>query len=146
MPIPTETATGHRCSVLVIDDDGDVCEMLRVALTADGYDVATVANGREALVYLRSHAETCLIVLDLMLPQMDGTHFRMAQLRDRSLAWIPLVVMSGGVDAGRRARELGARRFVRKPLNLDEIRLALRHIGCWHGRPRERASNNSAGP
>jgi CheY-like chemotaxis protein len=131
--------------VLVIDDDGDVCEMLRVALTADGYDVAAAANGREALMYLRSHAETCIIVLDLMLPQMDGTHFRAAQLRDRSLAWIPLVVMSGGVDADRRARELGARRFVRKPLNLDEIRLTLRHIGCCHSRPRVRASNTSAG-
>jgi len=145
MPTPGESATGHRCSVLVIDDDGDVCEMLRVALTADGYDVAAAANGRDALMYLRSHAETCMIVLDLLLPQMDGTHFRQAQLRDRSLAWIPLIVMSGGVDADRRARELGARRFVRKPLNLDEIRLALRHIGCCHSRPRVRASNTSAG-
>ena len=144
MPAPIESATGHRCSVLVIDDDADVCEMLRVALTGDSYDVAAAANGREALMYLRSHAETCMIVLDLMLPQVDGTHFRAAQLRDRSLAWIPLVVMSGGVDAGRRARELGARRFVRKPLDLDEIRLALRHIGCSHSRPRVHAGNNPA--
>src|SRR2546430_16499212 len=125
MPAPTESARVHRCSVLVIDDDADVCEMLRVALTGDGYDVAAAANGREALMYLRSHAETCMIVLDLMLPQMDGTHFRAAQLRDRSLAWIPLVVMSGGVDPGRRARELGARGFLRKPPAPDGIRRAL---------------------
>lgn len=145
MPQPTEGPTSHRCSVLVIDDDGDVCEMLRVALTADGYDVAAAANGREALVYLRSHAETCMIVLDLMLPRMDGTRFRAAQLRDRSLAWIPVVVMSGSVDADRRARELGARRFIRKPLNLDEIRLAIRHIGCGHSRPRVHPGTNSSG-
>src|SRR5207244_6344750 len=123
MPAPNDSATGHRCSVLVIDDDADVCEMLRVALTADGDDVAAAANGREALMYLRSHAETCMIVLDLMLPQMDGTHFRSAQLRDRSVAWIPLVVMSGCVDAGRRARALGSRGFVRQPLDLVAVQL-----------------------
>jgi CheY-like chemotaxis protein len=139
----TETPVSHRCAVLVIDDDPDVREVLRVALIADGYDVSGVANGREALIHLRSHAETCMIVLDLLLPHMDGAGFRAAQLRDRSLAWIPLVVMSGSVDASRRARELGARRFIRKPLNLDEVRLALRHIGCCHSRPRVRANSSS---
>ena len=142
MPLPVEGSTSHRCSVLIIDDDGDVCEMLRVALTADGYDVAGVPNGRDALVFLRSHADICVIVLDLMLPQMDGTRFRAAQLRDRSLAWIPVVVMSGGVEADRRARELGARRFVRKPLNLDEMRLAQRHIGCRHSHSRIHANTS----
>ena len=70
-------------------------ELLRVALSADGYEVATVANGREAMYYLRSHADACIILLDLALPIMDGAQFRRAQLRDRALAWVPLVVMSG---------------------------------------------------
>lgn len=126
----------HRCTVLVVDDDPGVRELLRVALEADGYGVAEVSDGREALHYLRSHAETCIILLDLMLPTMDGAHFRSAQLRDRSLSWIPVVVMSAAIDADRRARELGARRLVRKPLDLDEVRLALRHIGCCQARPR----------
>jgi CheY-like chemotaxis protein len=142
--MPTETTASHRCSALIVDDDAEVREMLRVALTADGYDASAVANGREALIHLRSHAETCLILLDLLLPEMDGARFRAAQLRDRSLAWIPLVVMSGGVDGDRRARELGARRFVRKPLNLDEVRLALRQIGCCHARPRTPPIRNPA--
>jgi CheY-like chemotaxis protein len=142
--VPTEKATSHRCSVLIVDDDADVREMLRVALAADGYDVSAVSNGREALIQLRSHAETCMILLDLLLPQMDGVHFRAAQLRDRSLAWIPLVVMSGGVDGARRARELGARRFVPKPLDLDEVRHALRHIGCCHARPRNPSIRHAA--
>jgi two-component system, chemotaxis family, chemotaxis protein CheY len=132
--------TPHRCTVLVVDDDAEVRELLRVALTADGYDVATVANGREALHHLRSHAEACIILLDLILPIMDGAHFRTSQLRDRSLAWIPLVVMSGSLDADRRARELGARRLVRKPLDLDEVRDALRHVGCCQARPRRRSA------
>jgi CheY-like chemotaxis protein len=67
---------------------------------------------------------------------MDGAHFRTAQVNDRSLAWIPLVVMSGAVDADRRARELGARRLVRKPLDLDEVKQALRAVGCCQARPR----------
>jgi DNA-binding response OmpR family regulator len=120
----------------VIDDDADVGELLRLALTADGYAVACARNGREALHYLRSHVETCIIVLDLMLPVMDGVQFRTVQLRDRALAWIPVVVMSASDDAQVRARELGARRFLRKPLNLDEVRDAVRYIGCCRARPR----------
>lgn len=122
--------SSHRCTVLVVDDDAELRELLRVALTNEGYDVATVPNGREALHHLRSNTDTCIILLDLLLPIMDGAHFRTAQLRDRSLAWIPLVVMSAAVDADRRARELGARRLVRKPLDLDEVTHALRFVGC----------------
>jgi CheY-like chemotaxis protein len=127
----------HRCTVLVIDDDAEVRDLLSVALTADGYRVDAVGNGREALHHLRSHAETCIILLDLMLPVMDGLQFRAAQLRDRSLAWIPVVVMTAAADGPRQAREIGARRFVRKPLDLDEVRQALRLIGCWRTRPRD---------
>jgi CheY-like chemotaxis protein len=132
----TDNPTAHRCSVLVVDDDADVREMLRVALHAEGYDVAGVDNGRAALNHLRSHADTCIILLDLMLPVMDGSHFRTAQLHDRSLAWIPVIVMSGGPDCDRRARELGARHLVRKPLDLDEVKTALRYVGCCQARPR----------
>ena len=132
----TESLAPPRCGVLVVDDDAEVRELLRVALTGDGYSVAGVPDGREALHYLRSHADTCIVLLDLMLPVMDGAQFRAAQARDRALAWIPLVVMSAAVDANRRARDIGARRFVRKPLDLDEVRQALRTIGCCQARPR----------
>jgi CheY-like chemotaxis protein len=126
----------HRCSVLVVDDDPDLRELLRVALGAEGYDAACVDNGRAALNHLRSHADTCIILLDLLLPVMDGTDFRTAQLQDRSLAWIPVILMSGAPDSERRARELGARRLVRKPLDLDEVKQALRYVGCCRARPR----------
>jgi len=135
----TAPAEPHRCGILIVDDDAEIRELLRVALSADGYAVAGVPNGREALHYLRSHADTCIVMLDLMLPVMDGAAFRTAQLRDRSLAWIPIVVMSAAIDADRRAREIGARRLVQKPLNLDDVRHALRLIGCCQARPREPA-------
>jgi CheY-like chemotaxis protein len=134
----------HRCAVLFVDDDQDSQELVRLALNADGYDVATAANGRDALVHLRSTADTCIIVLDLTLPQMDGAHFRAAQLRDRSLAWIPVVVISGTVEGAARARELGARAFIPKPVDLDRLRAALRRIGCCQARPRDRQPPDTA--
>ena len=125
-----ELAGGHECGVLVVDEHDDVRELLRVSLSADGYNVATVRSEREALAYLRSTAETCLILLNMPAPTAETTRFRAAQLRDRSLAWIPVVLMSGGVDAARRARTFGARGFVRTPLDLDQVRDTLSKIGC----------------
>ena len=55
----------HRCSVLVVEDEPELQDVLRVALEADGYDVAVVGNGRDALKHLRTTATTCMIVLDL---------------------------------------------------------------------------------
>lgn len=112
----------HRCSILVVDDDPDLQGVLRLALTADGYDVDFASDGRAALDYLRSHVDTCGIVLDLMLPGMDGAEFRARQLRDRSIAWIPVVVTSATIDAERYARSLGAVRLLRKPFDLDDLR------------------------
>lgn len=120
----------HRCTVLVVDDDAEARELLRLSLTTSGYIVATATDGREALNYLRSHADTCIILLDLMLPGTDGAKFRASQLRDRSLAWIPVVVVSGAVDAADRARAVRAQSVLRKPLDLDALRDTLSHIGC----------------
>ena len=137
----TDLPAPHRCSVLVVDDDDDVRELLRVAIEADGYHVACVDNGREALNHLRSHADTCIILLDLLLPVMDGTDFRSAQLQDRSLAWIPVILMSGASDPERLARELGARQLIRKPFDLDAVKEALRSVGCCQARPRQRVGS-----
>jgi CheY-like chemotaxis protein len=138
--------TGHCCSVLVVEDDIELREVLRIALTTDGYEVSVVGNGRDALTRLRSTAHTCIIVLDLSLPIMDGRQFRTAQLRDRSLAWIPVVVLSGAVDASRDARDLGARSLVRKPVDVDELRRALRNVGCTTRVRSERRQTSEPAP
>jgi CheY-like chemotaxis protein len=136
----SDAASAHRCSVLVVDDDPEVCELLRLALVNAGYGMSWAANGREALNHLRSHTDICIILLDLMLPVMDAADFRTAQLQDRALAWIPVVLMSGAPDAERRAREMGVRMLVRKPLDLDEVMRAVASIGCSHARPRRMGS------
>ena len=139
----SDAPAAHHCSVLVVDDDPEVCELLRVALVGAGYGMAWAANGREALNHLRSHTDTCIILLDLMLPVMDAADFRTAQLQDRALAWIPVVLMSGAPDAERRAREMGVRMLVRKPLDLDEVMRAVASVGCGHARPRRMRSASS---
>jgi CheY-like chemotaxis protein len=138
----TNPPAPHHCSVLVVDDDTEIRELLRVALEGEDYHVACVSNGREALNHLRSHADTCIILLDLMLPVMDAADFRTTQLQDRSLAWIPVILMSGASDAERLARELGARRLIRKPLDLDAVREALHSVGCCQARPRQSLQTN----
>jgi CheY-like chemotaxis protein len=145
-PQPMTPTLAHRCSVLVVEDEPELQDMLRVALEADGYDVAVVGDGREALRHLRSTALTCLIVLDLMLPVMDGHRFRTMQLRDRSLAWIPVIVVSGGMEAAKDARELGAHAFVRKPIDVDELREIVSRVGCSRTRrhPDQRGTISSA--
>jgi len=142
------SASPHRCSILVVEDEPELQDVLRVALEADGYNVSVVNNGRDALKHLRTTPATCLIILDLFLPVLSGHRFRTAQLRDRSLAWIPVIILSGGVEGAREARELGARAFVRKPADVDELRAAVRRVGCQRARqhPEQRAVQNSARP
>ena len=135
--MPSESSP-HRCTVLIVDDDAETRELLRLTLSGIGYDVEAVADGREALRHMRSHAETCVVVLDLMLPHMDGASFRAAQLRDRSLAWIPVVVVSGAIDAVDRAHALRAQSLLKKPLDLDEVREKISQIGCRRTAPRRR--------
>jgi two-component system response regulator (stage 0 sporulation protein F) len=134
--MPPQADTSHRCSVLIVDADPDFRELLRVALSADGYTVSCAGDGRAALNQLRSTADTCIVLFDLRLPGMDGRQFRAAQRRDRALAWIPAIVVSGEPDAAAIARELEVSHFVPKPADLDEVRRAVAGAGCCHAQPR----------
>lgn len=108
----------HRSEVLVIDDDPDIRETMRFVLESAGYQVSTAANGVEALAYLREDAAPCLILLDLMMPIMNGWQFRAEQASDPRLAAIPVVVITGAGQAAR-AASLGAAGYVEKPMDLD---------------------------
>lgn len=81
--------------IMLVEDDGDVREALTDRLEAAGYRIAAFQNGLDALEWLRGagHAPQ-LILLDLMMPVMDGWQFREEQLKDAALAVIPLVVLS----------------------------------------------------
>jgi CheY-like chemotaxis protein len=84
--------------IVVIDDDRDVREVLAELLVDQGYPVRCYANGAEALAALRRDADASLILLDLMMPVMNGWRFREEQSRDQRLAGIPVIAMSALAD------------------------------------------------
>lgn len=112
-------AHGHR--VLVVDDDRDLRDAVETALRVEGYGVATAAEGQEALDRLRDGFDPCVILLDLMMPVKDGSQFRAEQLRDPSLARIPVILCSGADAVESKARALGVSDHLQKPLALDRL-------------------------
>ncbi|WXB20232.1 response regulator [Pendulispora albinea] len=119
--------SGAQRSILVVDDDADIRETLSMILEDEGYTVACASNGREALTYLR---ELCargdnpppnLILLDLMMPVMDGAEFCLHQRQDPRLAEIPVVIVTASGQAKEHASALHAKAFIYKPLALDTL-------------------------
>lgn len=108
-----------RPRVLVIDDDDTVCEILREALTEDGYAVATVPHGAAALELIRHH-QPAVILLDLRMPIMDGWSFA-EQYKRISAPPASLILLSALKDIEESAKRLGAVAFIRKPFELDEV-------------------------
>ena len=109
-------------TVLIVEDDVDTREMLGRFLELEGYQVETAENGKRALDRLDEGVSACVIVLDLMMPVMDGWQFRQEQVRRASLADIPVIVVSA---AGReRLERIQADAYLSKPVDLDEL------LGC----------------
>jgi CheY-like chemotaxis protein len=94
--------------VLVVDDDDDIRESLEVLLRLHGYHVATAADGAEALARLKAEStRPCVILLDLMMPGMNGFELRTELTADQDLAEIPVVVITGaGAKVAERASAL----------------------------------------
>jgi CheY-like chemotaxis protein len=120
-----ERDRGHagddRC-VLVVDDEPDVRAMFIEVLEDEGYRVLGAANGREALAQLRAaDPRPQLILLDLMMPVMNGWEFRTEQLADPQLAEIPVVVISADGSTRQKAEGIGAHGYIRKPIQLDVL-------------------------
>jgi CheY-like chemotaxis protein len=114
-------ATTPLPQVLVVDDDDATRAVVALALRQTGYEVALAANGREALDLLRQGPRQALILLDLLMPVMDGWRFLEEQRGDPRLADIPVIVLSAAGDIPRLAADLGPYRYVEKPLLLDEL-------------------------
>lgn len=107
-------------TVCIVDDDPDIREAMRFALEMHGVRVLEASDGAVALGEL--HREKCgLILLDLMMPGMNGWEFRAAQRADPQIASIPVVVLSGARDAADLARELDAATYLTKPVELERL-------------------------
>lgn len=104
---------------MVVDDDPDIRETLAELLEDEGFDVVTAANGAEALEVLASGPLPRVILLDMMMPVMDGFEFRLAQKMAEELAPIPVVIITAGADP--RSRNLDAAAVLRKPLDVSRL-------------------------
>jgi signal transduction histidine kinase len=106
-------------SLLVVEDDADIREALDGLLSMEGFRVAGCSNGREALDWLRASPRPDVIVLDLMMPVMDGWQFRVAQKHDPELATIPVVALSA--DATAKAAAIDADAYLKKPVEYETL-------------------------
>lgn len=107
--------------ILIVDDDYDVRDSLGDLLEDEGFAVAKVADGFEALEYLRAHAPPCLILLDWMMPRCDGAQFRALQASDPDLADIPVVLLSADARVTEKMERLSASGCLSKPVGVDHL-------------------------
>jgi CheY-like chemotaxis protein len=109
--------SGSIAPILVVEDDASTRAALCDFLKLEGYHVAGVRDGIEALDYVHHHAMPCLIILDLMMPRMDGWRFRAEQKKDPALAKCPVVVVSASISA----QPINADHVLQKPIDLEGL-------------------------
>ena len=108
---PTQT-------IMLVEDSRDIQLLLASLLKSAGYEVICASNGLEALDMLRSSDTLpALIILDIMMPEMDGFEFRKEQEKDVRFASIPIVAMTAYGDVQSKAMQIGAQGYLKKPFS-----------------------------
>jgi CheY-like chemotaxis protein len=107
--------------ILIVDDDTAIREILAEILADEGYRVETAQNGEDALHCLRSGGAFCLVLLDLMMPVMDGWEFRRLQRDDPMLNCIPVIVFSGADNLEQQVQDLSVDAYLEKPIEADRL-------------------------
>lgn len=107
--------------VLLVDDDEDIVDTIQIILRKEGWNVTAALDGVRGLERLRAGLRPDLILLDLMMPGLNGWQFCDALRADSQLRDIPVVVLSGSGDVMEKAASLGAVAHLRKPFELSEL-------------------------
>ena len=110
----------HR-AVLVVDDDPDISEIVTIILGLHAVPVVTARDGAEALALLHESHDFGLVLLDLMMPKMDGAAFLRQLKAAPEPARTPIIVMSGNRETATTATTLGADGYLLKPIELDDL-------------------------
>jgi len=114
-------------NILLIEDEVDIRTILKDALEWEGYCVYTASNGKEGIDLLTKIPPPSLILLDLMMPVMNGWEFADALEVDRACRDIPIVILSAFSDPGKRIRAAGS---IKKPVDWDALfALVRKHCG-----------------
>jgi signal transduction histidine kinase len=105
--------------ILVVEDDRQILAIISLLLEDEGYEIQTATDGKQALARLREGPSPDLIILDLMLPSLDGWEFRTIQRADPALARIPVLAVSA--DSSAKAQAIDATSFLRKPFGAEDL-------------------------
>src|SRR6187549_1804843 len=129
MPSPTQDAVIPAAPILVVDDDAKIVRLVRTYLERDGFMVVTASDGPAALAAIEHHAPA-LVVLDLMLPELDGRAVIRAVRRDEEAARTPILVLSARSSTIDRIAGLedGADDYLPKPFSPAELVLRVKSI------------------
>jgi signal transduction histidine kinase len=122
----TPAREGAARRILLVEDDPDIRVSLQTILTEEGFDVVACNNGREALSRLGSMTAPDLIILDLMMPVMDGWQFRIQQKNDPAIAQIPVIAISA--DASSKAAAIDAAAYLSKPFDHGALMGAIERV------------------
>jgi CheY-like chemotaxis protein len=107
--------------ILIVEDDTDIRELCQILLVKAGYTVETCVNGLEALVALKKHEEPCLILLDMMMPIMNGREFMAAfTKKPHTVVPIPVYLVSATADKND-GKEMGCLGFLKKPFDCNAL-------------------------
>jgi len=116
-------------AVLLVEDDPSLRECVVELLREYGCEVLEASDGAQGLQLLRSRKKPVdLVLLDLIMPGMNGATFRWHQRSDPKLAKIPVVVLSSVRDGDKSAKVLGAAAYLRKPASAEELLAAVRAL------------------
>jgi two-component system response regulator MprA len=107
--------------ILVVDDDPDIVDVLSLILESRGYRVITARDGQKALEVLRGTDRPQLVLMDLMMPGMDGWQFFAEHRADPEVARIPVVLLTGNAQGLAELEGLGAAGYLRKPVELQTL-------------------------
>jgi CheY-like chemotaxis protein len=116
--------------VLVADDDPVVLDMVQVLAEREGFDVVTARDGREAYKVLHKDSDFQVVILDMVMPYLEGADLLDQMQTEKRLSRIPVIIMSASIDAKVESNSLaaGAAAFVAKPFVPDHLRRALRTV------------------
>lgn len=107
--------------VLIIEDDESIRELLVELLESEGYVVSAAENGLQGIEFLKKNSRPDLILMDLMMPVMDGYTFRTEQMKNPQWITIPTVVMSAEASAKEKLKNYSITAFLTKPIELETI-------------------------
>jgi DNA-binding response OmpR family regulator len=107
-------------TIIVVDDDPAILDLVEMVLDEEGYEVKTATNGREALDLLAAQQPT-MVLLDLMMPVMDGWSFCRLVKGNAATKNLPIIIMSADRHLGQKADDVSADDFLVKPFDIDML-------------------------